>query len=52
MKRIWILIPLILLTGCLEKDITKLDVEMINDQGEFYRKSYNTRDVKWSKNEV
>ncbi|MEH7112430.1 superoxide dismutase family protein [Neobacillus niacini] len=34
MKRAWILIPLILLTGCLEKDITKLDVEMINDKGD------------------
>jgi len=33
MKRIWIIIPLILLTGCLEKDITKLDVKMINDEG-------------------
>jgi superoxide dismutase, Cu-Zn family len=34
MKRVWIIIPLILLTGCLEKDITKLDVKMINDKGD------------------
>lgn len=34
MKREWIIIPLILLTGCLEKDITKLDVKMLNDKGE------------------
>ena len=34
MKRIWILIPFILLTGCLEKDITKLDIEMVNIQGD------------------
>ncbi|MEC1523598.1 superoxide dismutase family protein [Neobacillus niacini] len=34
MKRIWIIIPLIFLTGCLEKDITKLDVKMLNDKGD------------------
>ncbi|WHX99817.1 superoxide dismutase family protein [Neobacillus sp. DY30] len=34
MKRVWIIIPLLLLTGCLEKDITKLDVKMINDKGD------------------
>ena len=34
MKRVWMIIPLILLTGCLEKDITKLDVKMINDKGD------------------
>jgi superoxide dismutase, Cu-Zn family len=34
MKRAWIIIPLLLLTGCLEKDITKLDVKMINDKGD------------------
>ncbi|SDM75967.1 superoxide dismutase family protein [Bacillus sp. OK048] len=34
MKQIWILILFILLTGCLEKDITKLDVEMVNEKGE------------------
>lgn len=34
MKRVWMMIPLILLSGCLEKDITKLDVNMINDKGD------------------
>ncbi|MFP7297411.1 superoxide dismutase family protein [Neobacillus niacini] len=34
MKRAWMMIPLILLSGCLEKDITKLDVKMINDKGD------------------
>ncbi|MBY0145835.1 superoxide dismutase family protein [Neobacillus niacini] len=33
MKRVWMIIPLILLTGCLEKEITKLDVKMVNDKG-------------------
>jgi superoxide dismutase, Cu-Zn family len=28
------IIPLILLTGCLEKEITKLDVKMVNDKGD------------------
>ena len=28
------MIPLILLTGCLEKEITKLDVKMVNDKGD------------------
>ena len=34
MKRVWMMIPLILLTGCLEKEITKLDVKMANDKGD------------------
>jgi superoxide dismutase, Cu-Zn family len=34
MKRVWMIIPLILLTGCLEKEITKLDVKMVNDKGD------------------
>jgi superoxide dismutase, Cu-Zn family len=34
MKRVWMMIPLILLTGCLEKDITKLDVKMVNAKGD------------------
>jgi superoxide dismutase, Cu-Zn family len=34
MKRVWTIIPLILLTGCLEEDITKLDVKMVNDKGD------------------
>lgn len=34
MKRVWIIIPFLLLTGCLEKDITKLDVKMVNDKGD------------------
>jgi superoxide dismutase, Cu-Zn family len=34
MKSVWMMIPLILLTGCLEKDITKLDVKMVNAKGD------------------
>jgi superoxide dismutase, Cu-Zn family len=34
MKRVWIIIPFLLLTGCLENDITKLDVKMVNDKGD------------------
>lgn len=34
MKRIWAIIPILLLTGCLEKEITKLDVKMVNDKGD------------------
>jgi Cu-Zn family superoxide dismutase len=34
MKRVWMIIPFILLGGCLEQDITKLDVKMINEKGD------------------
>jgi superoxide dismutase, Cu-Zn family len=33
-KRVWMIIPILLLTGCLEQDITKLDVKMMNDKGD------------------
>lgn len=34
MKRVWMIIPFILLSGCFEKEITKLDVKMLNDKGD------------------
>ncbi|MEH6993995.1 superoxide dismutase family protein [Neobacillus drentensis] len=34
MKRVWMMIPLILLSGCWKQDITKLEVKMINAKGE------------------
>jgi superoxide dismutase, Cu-Zn family len=34
MKKVWMMIPIVLLTGCLEKEITKMDVEMLNGDGD------------------
>ncbi|MEH7439089.1 superoxide dismutase family protein [Neobacillus drentensis] len=34
MKKSWLIIPLLLLTGCMEKEIKKLDVEMFNASGD------------------
>ncbi|WP_394239581.1 superoxide dismutase family protein [Niallia oryzisoli] len=34
MKKIWLVFPLILLAGCMEKEITKMDVEMYNVSGD------------------
>jgi superoxide dismutase, Cu-Zn family len=34
MKKSWIIIPLLILTGCTEQEITKLDVEMYNAVGD------------------
>ncbi|ETI68718.1 superoxide dismutase family protein [Neobacillus vireti] len=34
MKKIWMIIPLILLSGCMEKNVKKIDVEMFNAVGD------------------
>ncbi|MCM3568160.1 superoxide dismutase family protein [Neobacillus mesonae] len=34
MKKIWAIIPLLLLTGCMEKDVTKTNVKMYNAAGD------------------
>lgn len=34
MKKSWIIIPLLVLTGCTEKTVTKIDVEMYNAAGD------------------
>ncbi|WP_160722358.1 superoxide dismutase family protein [Bacillus sp. USDA818B3_A] len=34
MKKSWMLIPLLFLSGCMEKEIKKLDVEMYNPSGD------------------
>jgi Cu-Zn family superoxide dismutase len=34
MKKSWLFIPLLLLTGCMEQEITKIDVEMFNAAGD------------------
>lgn len=34
MKKIWGIIPLLLLTGCMEKEVTKADVKMFNAAGD------------------
>jgi superoxide dismutase, Cu-Zn family len=33
MRKFWIVFPLLFFTGCIEKEITKLDVEMHNAEG-------------------
>ncbi|WP_223591877.1 superoxide dismutase family protein [Neobacillus bataviensis] len=34
MKKFWLIVPLLILTGCTEKNITKIDVEMFNAAGD------------------
>ncbi|MEO2073899.1 MAG: superoxide dismutase family protein [Bacillus sp. (in: firmicutes)] len=34
MKKSWLIIPFLLLTGCMEKEVKKLDVEMFNVSGD------------------
>ncbi|QCJ43942.1 superoxide dismutase family protein [Bacillus sp. S3] len=34
MKKSWLIIPLLLLSGCLEKEVKKVDVEMFNAAGD------------------